>query len=225
MKNEEWVERGGDRRRRHVWVALAVGAVVFSIAYLAAWLQFRNSPYVAHKRMVTLGAFGGMQRAIEDFVKDARRLPSSMTELLAAEGSALRRNDRGEVCDGWRNPIDYVLERDSYRLRSLGRDGRPGGVGIDADMGTELGQGFSKDWDATRPTLRQFAFELPGTRGILWGCVLSALLATAIYGIGARPRPDHVVTSREKSVNVVGTILFSLFIGAILVFFLAPWGH
>ncbi|RYY47416.1 MAG: type II secretion system protein GspG [Sphingomonadales bacterium] len=36
--------------------------------------------------------------------------------------------------DGWGKPYDYASDGNAFTIRSLGKDGRPGGEGIDADI-------------------------------------------------------------------------------------------
>lgn len=36
--------------------------------------------------------------------------------------------------DGWGNPYTYVATPDGFEIKSLGKDGKPGGEGIDADI-------------------------------------------------------------------------------------------
>lgn len=36
--------------------------------------------------------------------------------------------------DGWGKPYEYVSDGNSFTIRSLGKDGKPGGTGVDADV-------------------------------------------------------------------------------------------
>lgn len=82
--------------------------------------------------------------ALELFYLDTGRYPSSEEGLAALavapaglagwNGPYLKGADR--LADPWGNAYVYeAAETDGFRLTSLGRDGRPGGDGQDADLG------------------------------------------------------------------------------------------
>ncbi len=88
-----------------------------------------------------------------------------------------------QLLDGWGGPFQYRVTGDSYELFSYGRDGLPGGSGLDADV-----YPGSYTW-AEYPTLE----ELPGflTMFFAWSSagmpILCALAGVAIFFALARP--------------------------------------
>ena len=38
------------------------------------------------------------------------------------------------AADGWNKPYEYLSDGSSFSIRSLGKDGKPGGDGVDADI-------------------------------------------------------------------------------------------
>jgi len=73
--------------------------------------------------------------ALEAFYSDYRRYPTT-TEGLAQLRDAGYLADSA-LSDAWGHPLHYELiesRSNTYRLRSLGADGTPAGVGPDADI-------------------------------------------------------------------------------------------
>jgi hypothetical protein len=70
-----------------------------------------------------------VRNAINDFVADNGRAPSNMVEI-----ARYRHPDKGWN-DGWGRPLLYQVNTSGIAsLTSLGKDGRPGGSGQDADL-------------------------------------------------------------------------------------------
>jgi len=66
---------------------------------------------------------------IDLYAKQRGQLPPTLAELPQRAGYANLRTD------GWGRPLQYHLDRDGViTLISLGRDGKPGGTGADADI-------------------------------------------------------------------------------------------
>ena len=77
---------------------------------------------------------------VEMFYVDYNRYPRSLEDLAAAtpppyiEGGDWHPFLTELPQDGWRRPFVYRAGNDGYALLSLGRDGRVGGQGPDADL-------------------------------------------------------------------------------------------
>jgi hypothetical protein len=66
---------------------------------------------------------------IDLYAKQKGQLPPTLAVLPEREGYANR------ITDGWGRPLQYHLDRDGIiTLTNLGRDGKPGGAGADADI-------------------------------------------------------------------------------------------
>lgn len=65
---------------------------------------------------------------LEAYRVDSNEYPASLAELVPFYIAAL------PLRDAYGGDIVVSLRRDAYSLTSLGRDGRPGGVGVDADV-------------------------------------------------------------------------------------------
>jgi hypothetical protein len=66
---------------------------------------------------------------IDLYAKQKGQLPSTLAVLAEREGYVNR------TTDGWGRPLQYHVDGDGViTLASLGRDGKPGGSGADADI-------------------------------------------------------------------------------------------
>ena len=78
---------------------------------------------------------------IDLYAKQNGQLPATLAVLPEREGYANR------IVDGWGRPLQYHLEEDGViTLVSLGRDGKPGGPGEDADISESY---YSRRTDGT----------------------------------------------------------------------------
>jgi hypothetical protein len=127
---------------------------------------------------------------VEKFRKHHGKLPADLTIPEIAE-NATRPGTAANPgpLDGWDNPLKYELHGDTFTVCSLGRDGRPGGVGLDADLcGPRQDDAPPKDPHASlfldrpeRPTFWQFVTvwdpeEIKGNNVLMWAalCVVLA---------------------------------------------------
>lgn len=133
--------------------------------------------------------------------------------------SPFRHNGDGEIVDYYDNPIQYDLVGETFTVFSFGRDGRPGGDGLDADVYSRwTGQKL------TPPTLRQFYRDCQ-TKGL----VLTSLIAGAVGGLLAVPtrnRKQPFPNSWKRIIVRIGitcaaSVIAALFIGIVHL----PSGH
>jgi general secretion pathway protein G len=101
----------------------------------SAYRVFRSHPHDGPSRArVQLNTLGAK---LEAFRFDHGRLPESLSELARPGDDDPRPYARpGELLDPWQAPVYYRLfEHDqSALIFSLGRDGLPGGNGVDLDL-------------------------------------------------------------------------------------------
>jgi hypothetical protein len=63
------------------------------------------------------------------YAKDHKSIPSNLTALPKREGYT------NDLNDGWHHPLQFRVSDDGVlTISSLGRDGKPGGSGEDADV-------------------------------------------------------------------------------------------
>ena len=77
---------------------------------------------------------------IQQFDMDTGNLPASLDELVTAPGNATGwlgpYAKSSELKDPWNHPFEYRVPGDGqpFDLVSLGKDGKPGGTSVDADI-------------------------------------------------------------------------------------------
>lgn len=198
-------------------VSAFVGVFMAGICLYSAW----QTVAVGHS---------GMVEHRKPTVRDLQRHRSILDEYRKEHGRDPTEEEwRGKVTgyslvDGWGRPYRYeAADGDSEgrrRVTSLGRDGRPGGVGLDADLSTS-----DLIPERSRITLWQFLFELDSRE--LWA---AALVSGALAGLLTyREFP----TGRHRWYEPLPLIFLLIWWGLLTAFFTAvmatlefiPTGH
>ena len=107
--------------KRALIILLIVAAVVATLAFSLA--------EVIPSRSLTATRMQVIKRRVLQYARAHGKLPESLAALPAIEGydSSIR--------DGWKRGILFEVSKSSViTLRSLGRDGKVGGTGDDADI-------------------------------------------------------------------------------------------
>ena len=77
---------------------------------------------------------------IQQFEMDTGNLPGSLDDLVTEPGNSTGwlgpYAKPGELKDPWNHPFEYTVPGDGqpFDLVSLGKDGKPGGTSVDADI-------------------------------------------------------------------------------------------
>lgn len=209
---------------KRIVITLLLGLFVFVVAYIAAWRGMGTSPYVASYRMAMHSTLQRVVASIETYREDTGKLPATLSELAALDGTNLKVDQDGNVIDHWKNPVTYTQTDEGFIVCSLGRDGASGGRGMDNDLCMDNTRKFvNNNWQNCGPTFWQFAFNL-NTKGMLGACIASALLAMGMYYTESKNQHDRGVRETVLS-NLIVTLIFSLLVAAPLVFLHAPQGH
>lgn len=127
-------------------------------------------------------------------------MPERLNQLNAPPSTKPdNRVAHADLDDLWGNPYVYEkIDPERYTLYSLGRDGRPGGVGPDTDL---TGAGIHE----ARMSLAAFLSE-PGAGG-LW---MSALTSTVFFGLTvvmSATRPEAAEADRSKRARLASDAL------------------
>jgi len=93
-----------------------------------------GSHYIGVPQYVTRKQFQRIEAAIEKYRKKTHSLPRSLAQLKVLKDAPVNVENDGIIRDSWRRPFRYLLQGDRYRITSYGRDGKPGGVGLDCDL-------------------------------------------------------------------------------------------
>lgn len=75
--------------------------------------------------------------AINLYYTDCNKYPESLDELTKASDCATDAYLKKKLQDAWNRDFAYQVESGSFTLKSLGKDGRDGGDGINKDITSE----------------------------------------------------------------------------------------
>jgi len=200
-------------------ISLALGLLVFALALGIAWRNYRGAYGFQWKQASTRARFRQIDKGIEAFRRERGALPRSLADLDPQKHLGIDSGDRGPVLDGWQHPLHYTVEGGFYEVVSYGRDGRPGGVGLDFDVSN------TDPWPPEAlPTLGQFLFEMP-SRGMILTCA-AAGLATCLIAFMWLGAPDTARKPAATFLACLGLTAIGALIAAVLISALhIPSGH
>ncbi len=160
---------------------------------------------------------GAIQRHIEETGKP----PSTLGELQEVRDGGFRVGQDGAVLDHWDQPHRYSVDGAKYLVVSYGRDGKPGGLGLDCDLTNE-----NPTPPESLPTFSQFLFDLPTGRlvatSVLSGVVVFLLAFSTIKKDLFAAMPGGAVSIAIKlAVTVVAALVAASFVSVLHI----PTGH
>ena len=146
--------------------------------------------------------FAKIRQALSEYAREHRQYSDSLEQVPELK-------DR-QFHDPWGHPYHYNKTATGYSLLSLGRDGKPGGVGLDSDIDSE------QERIRLEPTLSQFLFDAKGSRTLLNVAILASCFAGLACYIASGPHGGRPVTASSMLLSIgttiVGAILVSLFL-------------
>jgi len=212
--------------------------VISSTAYICAWYESRDYELFFPEQDHTRSTIKGRSEDIQKYQKAHGKLPATLAELypkmdsqatmVAIGGGAAaatlavlfpkmdsQRENVRRLTDGWQRPLIYEVRNEEFDLYSYGRDGKPGGIGLDADIHS------AQPWTPEhRLTLWQFS-NAWGVAGIQTVCLLTGAIAFPLYfAIGKRQTPK-----RPSLLRVLVTVVFSILAAVAMSVLYLPSGH
>lgn len=82
-------------------------------------------------------AMDGIANGLSMYFNDCSKYPKSLQGLTQADADCPQWADayyKGKLTDPWNNPYEYENTGNDFTLKSTGKDGRPGGTGLDRDI-------------------------------------------------------------------------------------------
>jgi len=143
-------------------IASGVGIFVFLLSLIVAWQNTR--PDFSFEQKITRHNLRNIDRALRE-QQMTNHQPRSAEQIRA---------ELGDCFDGWHRPLIFAEQGTNVVAISYGRDGKPGGMGLDCDISS-----LDRQPQDSLPTLRQFYLDLP-TANVVAGCLLSAAFACSV---------------------------------------------
>jgi general secretion pathway protein G len=185
--------------------ALTSAVLVFVLVYLSSISAVSQMGELNESRSFFIGQGQRIREALAEYRKQRGQYPSSLDQLPGA-------NERFVTKDLWQHPLQYSVTADGYTLASLGRDGKVGGDGLDADID------LSREGPVhLRPTLWQLLFETRDARGVFTVALLACLTSGLTCYIASKPRQQTSVTVERMVASIIVTTISAAFVSSILV--------
>jgi hypothetical protein len=204
--------------RRALRAASITAACIFLTTYWSAWVAYR--PFVALGRdepMYILGNGRLFHDALERYAEEHGHYPDSLKDAFPKDV------DFTYHVDSWKNPYHYARTDKGYRLFSLGRDAKPGGVGLDADFDLS----YPPQLKNVPVTFSQFLFEGGGS-GTLFAVALvaSVCAALACFLLANSARQSSAISWPGLLLSVFATVVAAFFVvGVLMALYLIGNGH
>lgn len=194
-----------------VAAVLATIVLVFVLSYLAACVA--AWPFATSEMTVMNNDFLMISSALAAFAKAHGGYPESLDELAGIEEGRHLFDETGRLryVDPWRNPYQYERTERDYRLYSLGRDGKPGGEGLDADLEYD-----PRSYVSVKPTFRQFLFDMPESGAAITLAFWTSLCAGLACYFSTAPREGRQPVRLRAVVNMAVVTVAAVFVAFIL---------
>ena len=191
-----------------LWLSLAFGLTVAGVAL--STVGGAQSRDVNFHQKNTRRALRQIDSALAQYRADKGRYPPSLG-ALKLDGETAR--------DGWRRAWVYSLPQGQPLVESLGRDGKRGGIGTDADLSNRN----------PRPPATRVPFWIRVTEPEAWPMTVVALFCGVLSGVLARAGLRHTTFEAKELVLVAPVFLTALglavFGAAVITMLHVPSGH
>ena len=205
-------------------VAVVIGLSVSALSLWVAWGNACNAELARPEQFFTQHNLRQIAKGIEDFHQKFGSYPHSLDDVRNSVtnqdywvGSDV--DGAPKMVDGWGRPFLFSTNGNSCLLTSYGRDGLPGGKGLDCDL-------TSRDWapkDA-RPTFYQFLHDMP-VQGMINSCLvcgaMACLLALITIKVPNLESKGLFVLAVKFGATILGATLVAIIISGLHI----PSGH
>ena len=108
--------------------------VMFAIHVAFCWWHtYNDRSWIRDPQTKTIWTIESLARRLAKYHEANGRFPEQL-EALFAEQEDLDYVKKYELSDGWKRPLDYITDGQTWKLSSNGSDGQPGGVGVETDI-------------------------------------------------------------------------------------------
>jgi hypothetical protein len=209
-------------------VSTAVGLAMAWTTFVSAYRTMRTATPYADRHRVAFVNIGRIKYILEKTHKEKGRFPGSLAELKDPLDEYLSPDRPGEYFDPWKHPYEYRSDGQSYTLRSLGLDGKPGGAGLARDVDARdliVDQNGAIEFPSYRnslgPTLWQYAF-LETTGFVKITCALAGVFTAVACFMTLADRRLGLVRMLG---NLFGTLLMCVVVTWFITILHTPSHH
>lgn len=199
-------------------VASGVWAVVTGISLLVAWQNAIDAPAARIQQYLTQDELRDLAKANLDYQKKFGEPARSISDLEKMTNDLVVFDTQSDG-DGWHHPFVFSVSGTNVTITSYGRDGKPGGIGLDCDLTTA-------NWapPEARPTFEQFVYDMP-TGGMIKTSIacggLAFLLALFTIKIPTLSRSGFL----RLALRLILTTIAAAFVATIITGLHVPSGH
>ncbi len=117
-------------------IAWTLGLIVGGLSLALGWLPVVEASTERVLQTYMKSRMGKIDSAVKGYHQQKHIFPLSLNQL-DTNGLRFNVDNNGNVIDIWHHPILYSVKGNNYRIISLGRDGKPGGNGVDCDLSND----------------------------------------------------------------------------------------
>ncbi|HBE71277.1 MAG TPA: hypothetical protein DDW52_24280 [Planctomycetaceae bacterium] len=209
---------------RHAPIALVCGLTVFAILNVVAWYNLRGVRNVCRRQDYTRDSLRILSQQIEAYREEHSTFPESLVVIPKVHQSW--RLPDGPPTDDWGTPFVYNTSNTEFTLRSLGRDRKPGGVGLDADIDAR-----EPKTGITLATFSQFFTETDSSEVDRGGFTTAGLIAAIVVFLTAFNALGDADVDKQalRPMSFIGysllVVVLASIVGAVLMPLHIPSGH
>jgi hypothetical protein len=207
-----------------VLITGACGIGVFLLLQLTTWYNLRGAYNVCRRQDNTQRTLNIVKGQIDEYRVKFDKLPDSLDLLQDAEIWPIKLDK--PVRDGWDHELFFQATTEGFELLSYGKDGKPGGIGLDADLTSD-----SESRKNALPTLIQYFGESDKEEVDRSGFFIPIMLlagssSIAMYmGFTDRHKRDKPVSVSWVVAQLICLVVISTLVGILLVPLHVPSGH
>ncbi len=216
--------RTSDTRKTHpnlslrIAISLIVGIAVMTLSLRVAYKNALKAPAARWQQSMTRRTLKDLRDVLAE-EKAIGHMPKSLDEMRTLTNEVIIRLAELEYKDGWGRRYQFSSDGTNCVLSSYGRDGKPGGEGLDYDLTTE-------NWssEAGEPTFSQFLSEKP-TEGMVHGCLagggLALVLTLLLVKVPRLSKAGLILLGVKLVATAIGALIIAVFISSLHI----PSGH
>jgi hypothetical protein len=201
--------------------AIGVWIAVSGLSLNVAWHNACEAEASRFQQSYTQSELKEAADLIKSYHQTFKVFPETVVQIMSVTNQSRYLSDLANFGgqDGWNRPLFVSNTGTSCVMISYGRDGKPGGKGLDCDL-------TSKDWEPQEatPTFSQFLHDMP-TGGMIQSCLfcggIAGLLAAWVIKLPDLSRTGVVTLIMKLAATTVGAVLVAGIISILHI----PSGH